>query len=541
SEKAEDSGEGSIFRLVDEITTRIKSRFEIKTAAEELDRDLREVTTGSVEAYREYAEGIRLHERFLEEDAVPHFQRAIELDPEFAMALAKLGVVMSNLGLHEEADEYAERALEHVDRLSERERFYIEGWYASRKPETLDQAVDFYERALEVYPDHGSARHNLANILFATERYEEAIEQFEELRRRGMLFPATYEQLASAYKTLDDLESAREVLQEYSSRNPDDWNTVLALAQLEIEAGDLEEGSTWLSRAEALGAAPYRIDPVRWEAHVLREEWDEAMETASSLMESEGGIEKFIGGRLIVTTGLYRGDVDQVLSGLDRYLASRFEGGRDYRTQPLLLKARVLLETGEFQKAREAALGIADTQDTEGAEGASHQALAIAAIAAQSLGDDEEADRLRREYRHRIDPALGARPQRLYHFLEGELAMARGDYEEAISQFEESESMLPPRGSAGVHTVIWYSLATAHRLAGNQSEATDWYERIVESTEERLFEPIRYVRSFYYLGELYQADDEPEEARRNYQRFLDHWEDGDVDRDLVSEARSRVR
>ncbi len=182
SEKAEAVGEENLFRLVDEITTRIKARFELTPPSEDLDRDLRDVTTASVEAYREYAEGIRLHERFREEEAAPHFERAIELDPEFAMALAKLGVVMSNLGRGEEGDQYAERALEHVDRLSERERLYIEGWYFSRKPSTIDKAIDSYERAVERYPDHGSARHNLGNLLFETERYDEAIEQLEELR-----------------------------------------------------------------------------------------------------------------------------------------------------------------------------------------------------------------------------------------------------------------------------------------------------------------------------------------------------------------------
>jgi len=538
SEKAEAVGEENLFRLVDEITSRIKARFELTPPGEGLDRDLRDVTTASVEAYREYAEGIRLHERFREEEAAPHFQRAIELDPGFAMALAKLGVVMSNLGRHEEGGQYAERALEHVDRLSERERLYIEGWYASRKPSTIDKALDSYERAIELYPDHGSARHNLGNLLFTTERYGEAIEQLEELRSRGMMFPATYEQLAQAYVALDDVDSAREVLREFSARNPDDWTTVLSLAQIDIETGDVEEGARLLERAEALGATPMRILPVRWAAHIFAEEWDEARKTAAELMESEGPVEKFLGGRLMAATALYRGEVGSVLRALDRYLASGEGGESDYRVQPALLKARILLEIGEFQKAKDAALGVSETEDHYGA---SHAALALAAIAAQQLGESEEAQELSREYLRRINPALGSPPERLYHFLQGEIAMERGEYEDAVAEFEESESMLPPRGSEGIHTLIWYSLATAHRLSGNDSEALGWYQRIAEAREERLFEPLRYVRSFYYLGKLRGAEGDPERARESYQRFLDHFESGEIDRDLVREAEAELR
>jgi tetratricopeptide (TPR) repeat protein len=120
------------------------------------------------------------------------------------------------------------------------------------------------------------------------------------------------------------------------------------------------------------------------------------------------------------------------------------------------------------------------------------------------------------------------------------MAMARGRFEDAIAQLNEAESMLPPRGSEGFHTLIWYSLATAHRRAGNESEAIDWYERILGGAEERLFEPIRYVRSLYYLAELQEESGDVEEARANYGRFLAYWGDGEIDRDLVAKARTKV-
>ena len=531
SEKAEGMGQESVFRLVDELSGHIKANYSLAALEGDLDRDLRDVTTASVEAYRHYAEGIRLHERFREEEAVPHFQRAVELDPGFAMALAKLGVVHGNLGMQEEANEYAEAALDHLDRLSARERHYIEGWYYSRKPEMLERAVEAYQKAIDMYPDHGSARHNLGNLFVAMESYDDAIEQLEELRDRGMLFPATYENLAMAYKARGEPGRARAVLAEYGSRHPDDWTTVIALAELLVESGEIGDGLDELDRAEALGASLFRTAPVRWKARILHEDWDDAAETALSMLDSDAPMEKFLGGRLAGVTALYQGNYHTVVEGIDELVATL---DPQFRSRPLLFKARVLLDVGDNRGARECALTINDEEDER--EGSSQQALLVAAIASARLGDDESAHELADAYRVEMRPTPGPGPHRLYQLLQGELALARSDYEQAIASFNEAESMLPPRGAEGAHTVIWYSLATAHRKAGNRGKAMRWYERIVRSTEERLFEPVCYVRSFYFLGKLHEQRGDGDDAEDSFERFLEHWEDGEIDRDRVREV-----
>ena len=76
-----------------------------------------EITTSSIEAYRYYAEGLHFHERGLSEQAAPLLERAIETDPTFAMAHAKLAVVYNNLVDWDKRDYYAKKALDLTDRL----------------------------------------------------------------------------------------------------------------------------------------------------------------------------------------------------------------------------------------------------------------------------------------------------------------------------------------------------------------------------------------------------------------------------------------
>src|SRR6266511_827402 len=208
------ANESSLFPTVDDLTRRIKAKFALTgidptksliksptaittTTGTSIDRDLKEVTTSSIEAYRYYAEGISLHERGRASAAAAPLEKAVDIDPNFALALTKLAVVHSNLGHSNLRRQYAERALQHVDRLTARERFYIEGYYYSDKVETLGKAIDSYKRALDLFPDAASSRNNLALLYLQLERYDDAIREYEDLRRRSFEFPGTYAALAS--------------------------------------------------------------------------------------------------------------------------------------------------------------------------------------------------------------------------------------------------------------------------------------------------------------------------------------------------------
>ena len=97
AEKVDAEGQEKLFAGVDELTGRIKIRLGAATADATRDRELKDISTASPEAYRRYVEAIGLHNDLRETEARPLFQQAIALDPNFAMAIAKLAMVESNL------------------------------------------------------------------------------------------------------------------------------------------------------------------------------------------------------------------------------------------------------------------------------------------------------------------------------------------------------------------------------------------------------------------------------------------------------------
>ncbi len=100
------------------------------------------------------------------------------------MAYVKLAVIHGNLANLDKRDQFAKRALELTDRLTTRERFYIEGYYYSLRPATIRKSIEAYQQCLALHPEHQASRHNLGLQFIFLEQYQEAIAQYEELLRR---------------------------------------------------------------------------------------------------------------------------------------------------------------------------------------------------------------------------------------------------------------------------------------------------------------------------------------------------------------------
>jgi tetratricopeptide (TPR) repeat protein len=84
-------------------------------------------------------------------------------------------------------------------------------------------------------------------------------------------------------------------------------------------------------------------------------------------------------------------------------------------------------------------------------------------------------------------------------------------------------------------------LGTALLAAGRLSDAEARFRRVVDASTERVNAPIEYVRSLYALGTVYEKLGDPQRAREHYARFLEHWREGDLDRDKVTAAERKLR
>jgi tetratricopeptide (TPR) repeat protein/TolB-like protein len=544
SEKAEGVGEDSIFPMVDDLTSRIKRKLEIpRTADLSTERGLQEVTTPSVEAYRYYVEGMALQMALQNQgkslESMALLEKAVELDPGFAMALTSLSDAHYNLGQWKEFQDYAKRAFENADRMTSRERYYIEGNYYTLKEETFAQGIEAFKKGLELWPDHEDTRNNLAWTYGGLGRREEQIEHLEELRRRASSFPAVYFSLSFAYSTLGKQEQAHRVASDYQKSSPG-HNGHAVLGAYHLVWGELDAALDEFETAIRL--SPDATGP-KWgrrNAFILREEWADAESANRSLFESDELREKYNAALGLADLELYRGKSQAALESI-RQAPRVYRESEEPFAGASVFGAELLLEMG---RAGDALLEARKAQAIEPGNAGEWLGLFYESLAQARLGRMKDARETAEKLRRRTAPIPSDKEKIRHHHVLGELALAEGNTDEAIRELDKAAAMLHPRGLSGRqdpwHVPIWYSLASAHRAAGDDAKAAEWFERIAESTHEHVDWPILYVRSFYFLGKLHENSGETDRARQYYRRFVDFWKDGDLDRERVEEALGKI-
>ena len=541
SERVEGDAESGLFPLVDELTGRLRGRLETRTARlMSHGRKIEDVTTTSIEAYKAYAEGSRLHERLQERDAQAYFEKAVRFDPGFAMALAKLSVVHANLGNMDEARGYSARALDKAGSLPPAERHYIEGRHLSLDPATLDQAIAAYGRAVDEAPDHTSARNNLAQLLIEQRRYPAALAHLEELRRRGMTFPGTWMSLAEAYVATGQPDRGREALESYAREHPDRSAAYENLGLFELVQGRLDPALAAFDRAAALGPDQRsKIEFGRFVVAALRDRWKDAEAAAESLAKSDDPRDRWAGGEGRAIACLYRGDVAGARRIAEEGVVSA--GTSDERAGARIFRARLEMDLGGYREAAgEAERLIADVGAANRKAAAEGQGLR--AICLSKLGRHAEAEKSAAAAESFLATAPRPESERSALQLRAEMALARGDHAAARALLEKAAA-LPPKMKidlAAQPVEIQYALARAALAAGDTTTARRSLQAVVSAGPARVLTPIAYVRSLSLLASIEDQAGRHDEARKLYEEYLRHWKTGEVDRADVARAGQRL-
>jgi len=212
---------------------------------EKYDAPINQATTRSLEALKAFDMGQRTRAVEGDEAAIPFFQRAIELDPNFALAHARLGACYSNTIYDQKAIEEKTRAYELRDRVSELERLYITAHYHNSVTGDLDKQIETYELWRRTYPRDWTPYNNLAG-LYADDigDYERAVEMARKAVEMQPEHQFPYGNLATAYLKSNRLDEAKAVFQQALAKGFDDANirsTMMLVAYLEHDdAGVIE-------------------------------------------------------------------------------------------------------------------------------------------------------------------------------------------------------------------------------------------------------------------------------------------------------------
>ena len=189
-------------------------------SVQKFDVPLAEATTPSLPALQAYTAGWKAHASTGAASAVPFYQRAIEIDPQFAMAYAWLGDMYGQMGESDLAAQNLAKAYQLRDRASDAERFFINASYFIRVTGNLQKAEQVCLVWAQTYPREMPAHGLLSGVVYqGLGRYEDGVEQGKKAVELNPDVAAVYVGLASDYIYLDQYQEAEETLATAASRH----------------------------------------------------------------------------------------------------------------------------------------------------------------------------------------------------------------------------------------------------------------------------------------------------------------------------------
>ena len=216
----EASSRDEVLKALGEAATEVRRRLgESLASVERFAAPIEQATTPSLEALKAYTQGNEMRSQGREKEAIPFFQRASQLDPNFAMAYARESVVYFNLGDYVKSLELAKLAYDRRERISERERLYVTARYLTMIGD-IDGQQRTYEMWAETYPRDTVPRNNLASYHLSHGEPEKAIEHARAAIESDPSQPFAHANLCSAYSRIGKHAEARMVGETALSRFP---------------------------------------------------------------------------------------------------------------------------------------------------------------------------------------------------------------------------------------------------------------------------------------------------------------------------------
>lgn len=203
---------------------------------QEFGRPLEQATTSSLEALHLYTLGLEKRNES-ELDSVPFFERAIQLDPGFALAHARLGTVYMNLEQLQASEEHEKKAVALSDRVSEREKLYITAHYYLLIGQR-DKVIQTYETYSRLYPRDALPEADLANEYYILGRFDKALEHALTAVRLDPDSSGVRWEAAVAYKGLGRLEEEKAIVEGGLKSAPDSPGFHLLLSDIALAQGD---------------------------------------------------------------------------------------------------------------------------------------------------------------------------------------------------------------------------------------------------------------------------------------------------------------
>jgi serine/threonine protein kinase/tetratricopeptide (TPR) repeat protein len=459
------------------------------SSIQKYDVPIEQATTSSLEALKAFAMGNEERAKGRERESLVLYQRAVELDPNFAMAYARVGVHYINGEQPGEARGWFEKAYELRDRVSERERLYLAEKYYNFVTGEMDKAVETLQTWTRLYPDDFIPHNNLSLNYQFQGRYEESLREAREAVRLGPNNSSAWENLIQSFIAFGRFDEAEQAARDFQKLNPDSLgahlkNYFFAFVRRDQSAMDRE---------------------VQW---------------------ARGRPEEAQFNSVLAGTASYFGKVKQS-EELHKRAAEMFkrQNRNENASNELLTVAFDQLLVGKCQQAKDstkAALALFRGQI----------GMAGAATIYGACNDASQAESLLNDARE-LQPKNTILSSIIVPMVRAAIEKSRGNATEAIKSLESIRSYDRGRGSGLAPMYMRGNLYLQQRM-GNEAAAE--FQKIIDSPGIDVFSPT-HALAHLGLARAAALNGDTAGARKAYQDFFALWKDADPDLPVLVQAR----
>ena len=433
---------------------------------------LTSVMTDNLAAYRYYSMGVEKSQGLENPEAIALFEKAVALDPDFAMAHARIGYTyVVGWGRGEEGKPHLEKAFKLTSRLTEKDRLNIAAWYAVANQDYA-AAIKSFQDIVARYPLDVESYRQLGRLLRGENRLDEALQIFKQALAVDPEARELFNGLGAVYSDLGRHDEAIACFRRYVSLAPEEPNAYDSLGLGYQWAGRYDEAIQEYQRALA-----YKPD---FEVSIIH--------LANALYQ----------------TGRYR----EALAQYEHYVKvapSYAERGRGYKSIAYLQQS-----LGQLPAADRAAQKSLEIEPTT---------ASYFLIAALDRGDLSTAEKFREKLEQLRPTDRGARGIfRELPFCQGLIELKSGRAVQAIAKFKEALQYRPPIWNIDAYEDC---LANAYLELGRYDEAIAEYERILKLNPN-------YPLVHFRLAQVYERKSQPDRARAEYEKFLEVWKSAEL-------------
>jgi eukaryotic-like serine/threonine-protein kinase len=494
-EEVKAEGKEQVIKALGVAATAMRKKLgESLASIQKFDTPPEDVTTASLEALQDYSLGYKaMNVRGEFAAAIPLFERAVSLDPNFALAYARLGTNYQDTSDYVHSKEDYKKAYELRSRVSERENFLIASLYENFVEGDLEAARKTYEAWEEAYPRDDIPPHNLAAIYHQLGDYERPV---VENRKSLQLNPdngVTYGNLILSYLTLNRLDEARAAALEAQAHNLDIPNNHFHYYKIDF----LEHNAAGMEHE-----AEYLIGKPEYEPGTLDMEASTAAYSGSFVRARELEQRAIASAQRAGVGGTYRNAVYEEDSALREAEVGNMTLAKQHA------QAAVTLSNDKYIECRSAvAFALAGDLD---------QATHLATDIATRFPDDT------------IVQSVDLPTIRAAVFLR------RG---EAVKAIEEMKKAGPYELSIGMRLLPSYIWGEAYLAAGQGAAAAGEFQKILDHpgiVANDSIEPLAHLG----LARSYARAGDAAKARTACQDFFVLWKDADPDLPILIAAKS---